>query len=650
MFFRRFFYSFLSVACALLLGAGAALAQAGSWQFVVDPNSGIGSTDAIAPSGPQLALRCLPPDRRATVPGYDSRPGVLTLLIAPTRADAAQNATRQFVFEVDGRAVSTLPMEFRPELGAVSAPLIMFSPLIERIKAGSVLSILDWQGERRTIGLTGSRAALESLLDYCRPTDAQQAAIPLPGFSCSTARSPTEVALCTVPALAEADRAMSAAFQRARSAGGDVSSLTREQAAWISRREGCAGDPACIQSQTNARQAALEAVTKTAQAPQPAPQAPSPAQPALQTFNVTGADTTAASPSQNPTAIAPTGPTLSGPSVGQRLGLWLIGNRPTMTVDLRLQQSIRSAGLPQGFPTLPANVNDRQTLALYYRSIAQQAASLPFPERITVDVAVNLYRPDTNAPVEMRFSQGRDATPNLQLQPTKPAALRTLHIQPPYRTGPVRLAETAPLPLPLPDTIRNLKGDDRTGFGPGALFQGERTFIRFTISLADPKVTLPIDAQTGARGSQQAGEAQMTVLEAAIYRQKPTRSNEPAAPEILMHRWTRGEGAAISAEAGDMDDLSTIAERYDLVATNDRLVHVPGIYRTQFGLPASGGNWREGAAPQAAALTMRIAALLNENPERTLDQEVVLGAAFTALTPLERDTVLPVGFQSSAQA
>jgi uncharacterized protein YecT (DUF1311 family) len=83
-----------------------------------------------------------------------------------------------------------------------------------------------------------------------RPADAQ----PSPPFSCKRASSPSEKAICGSFALASWDRSVHIGFQKAPDRGSDTAEQTRkEQKAWLSKRNACAADTACLAQEMFAR-------------------------------------------------------------------------------------------------------------------------------------------------------------------------------------------------------------------------------------------------------------------------------------------------------------------------------------------------------------------------------------------------------------
>lgn len=72
-------------------------------------------------------------------------------------------------------------------------------------------------------------------------------ATPAPTFACAEAGSPTEKAICADVDLAAWDRSVAQAFTEALARGRfEEKDLRAEQAAWLSERDGCGADAACI--------------------------------------------------------------------------------------------------------------------------------------------------------------------------------------------------------------------------------------------------------------------------------------------------------------------------------------------------------------------------------------------------------------------
>lgn len=64
---------------------------------------------------------------------------------------------------------------------------------------------------------------------------------------CAIILTPTDEAICARPALRRLDRAMAKQYQVALSiSGDDLPNLRAEQAQWITVRDACGGDEACI--------------------------------------------------------------------------------------------------------------------------------------------------------------------------------------------------------------------------------------------------------------------------------------------------------------------------------------------------------------------------------------------------------------------
>ena len=127
-----------------------------------------------------------------------------------------------------------------------------------------------------------SRAAFLALF-AATPATAQS-------FDCARARTPIELAICGVPALAAQDRALNDAYIAARANLRDDSpeaaALRDSQRAWISNRNRACGDgdPVCLAASYKSRLAAITAMAKAApaavspQAPASASAAPAPQQ------------------------------------------------------------------------------------------------------------------------------------------------------------------------------------------------------------------------------------------------------------------------------------------------------------------------------------------------------------------------------------
>jgi hypothetical protein len=67
-----------------------------------------------------------------------------------------------------------------------------------------------------------------------------------PSFNCRYARTPSERMVCSDPQLAEVDRELSRAFNRAMSGSPDPRALRREQDRWLAEREAAAPNPADV--------------------------------------------------------------------------------------------------------------------------------------------------------------------------------------------------------------------------------------------------------------------------------------------------------------------------------------------------------------------------------------------------------------------
>lgn len=69
-----------------------------------------------------------------------------------------------------------------------------------------------------------------------------------PSFDCARAGTPAEFAICASPTLAALDRALAGSYRAARDRLGAAGRqrLLDDQRAWLARRDGCGGDPACL--------------------------------------------------------------------------------------------------------------------------------------------------------------------------------------------------------------------------------------------------------------------------------------------------------------------------------------------------------------------------------------------------------------------
>ena len=83
-----------------------------------------------------------------------------------------------------------------------------------------------------------------------------------PSFDCALAGNATEKAICSSSELAQLDRQIAAAYAHARANGGGAS-LKQQQRHWISERNNCLNDVACIGDTIRMRLAALGALAPT---------------------------------------------------------------------------------------------------------------------------------------------------------------------------------------------------------------------------------------------------------------------------------------------------------------------------------------------------------------------------------------------------
>ena len=336
--------------------------------------------------------------------------------------------------------------------------------------------------------------------------------------------------------------------------------------------------------------------------------------------------------------------------VAQHLALWVIGQRPWLARDPGIYLEFKS--LPPDFPKKNYNgVKTEEDFARvtnrYLDAIVEKATDYSVPERIVVDVKVSLIQNLDGSQVRFLLSDASTPHANMGLEETVPAALRTLHIQSPYKSGMTRLTEISPVPLPLPEGLIK----DKTEVTVASrlrqwvdVFPESNLYVRFTLALQEGRIMLPMDTGTVTRNNSVAAEIQMHVLDAVLIRQ-PWGGKKGARPEeMVVHHWEL-ENANAPMSATSMDSLAEVAARYNLGTSDDgRLIHLNSFLRNKVGLGAGKDGWG-GGAHRAADLTLRAAAVIRAYPERRLDQRLAVKLAFEAMLPTERDAILPVGFQ-----
>lgn len=86
---------------------------------------------------------------------------------------------------------------------------------------------------------------------------APASAVERPSFDCSMAVSPTEKAICGNDRLARLDRAIAQAYRKLRADPNLTEELTKEQTAFLARRDTCGADVICLAREMDSRRAAL---------------------------------------------------------------------------------------------------------------------------------------------------------------------------------------------------------------------------------------------------------------------------------------------------------------------------------------------------------------------------------------------------------
>jgi len=86
---------------------------------------------------------------------------------------------------------------------------------------------------------------------------APAAAAERPSFDCGKANSPSEKAICASDRLARLDRAIATAFRELRKDVNLAEELPKEQTAFLTKRDSCGADIACLAGEMESRRAAL---------------------------------------------------------------------------------------------------------------------------------------------------------------------------------------------------------------------------------------------------------------------------------------------------------------------------------------------------------------------------------------------------------
>lgn len=345
-------------------------------------------------------------------------------------------------------------------------------------------------------------------------------------------------------------------------------------------------------------------------------------------------------------------------AVGSQLGIWLLGQRPSL---IRNPSFNLSFPLPAGYPEYvrpvhPGRLNLQeayefnamveQTRRDYLEGIAARAASETIPEHITLKVPARLLRREPGKPNELRLAGYGKLLVNHDLQPSIPAALRTLQMDVGNKMARVFLRESAPLPLPLPDELRAMDPPpDPTGRPGNELFPADEIFLRVTLALSDPQVLLPNDVERAGINRGPAAEIRAQVLEAGLFRKPRTRSNEPPAPETLLATWRR-DAATATAGSANLKTLEAFAGTYASGVEDGRLLSLSNWYLEATGAPRTLGPM--GVAPDVAAhhadLIIRANAVLERTPDRAFAPDLLQMLLEQLVDPLSRDGMVPPGF------
>ncbi|MCY1668984.1 lysozyme inhibitor LprI family protein [Rhizobium sp. SL86] len=342
--------------------------------------------------------------------------------------------------------------------------------------------------------------------------------------------------------------------------------------------------------------------------------------------------------------------------IARHLALWVIGQRPWLVREPGVYLEFSNNPLPPDFPTMNYNgAKGREEIARvtnqYLDAIAAKAADYALPDRIAVDVRVSLTQKVDGSQVRLTLSDVSTPHANMGLEETVPAALRTLQIQSPYDSGMARLTEVRPVPLPLPEGLAKDKTEVTLGSKPDQwvdVFPENNVYVRFTLALREGRIILTKAPGRAPGNHNVAAEIQMHVLDAVLIRQ-PWGGKKGARPdEIIVHHW-EVENTDAPMSVASLDSLEEVAARYNLGTSNDgRLIHLNSFLRKELGLGTEKGGWGD-STNRAADLALRAAAVIRAYPERKLDVLLAVKLAFDAMLPAERDAILPVGFQPTAQ-
>ncbi|WP_422071652.1 hypothetical protein [Tranquillimonas rosea] len=592
----------------------------GRWQFAPDASSWRGAAEVGVPGG-RVALECTRVGADpAAWPGPGAlrppTPGTFTLVVSQPSVIPPVGGAAMVTALVDGAVRGAVAMVHRQNGGAMEGTVPAAGPLVAGIGAGSRLTLSRPGAAPLSIGLSGSSAAIGALSAFC--------ATPLdPSLMVAAATAPATPPTSSGPAAAQPGSGGLAPLPMRGAQPG-----TQPSAGRFTPLPSATGGTTVAQAQ--GRLAPLPGLQAgPAASAQPAPQ------------GLTGEET-----------------------VSKALGLWLIGQRPGLGRDQRVQNALSNDELPPGYPVFqPIPQPDRKSLVgdyqryqqyrqaeqaarfAHFDAVAAHAATQAAPQVITLEIGANLRRTEPGTPVRLDLGSGGRYMPNRGLEASVPAALRTLHVQLGYNLGMALMREGAPLALPLPEAIRTIEpptGPNGTpGYDP---FPNEDVFLRATMTISDQRVLLPVDAQSPMSGSRPSAEFAAQVTQVHLFRKPRTRADAPPAPEVLLASWQRSDQPAV-AQTG-LNTLETFAATYAAGLEEGRLLNTSSAYREQTGQPrtlaSTGQDLNE--ASRTADLLIRAAAVLKASPERGFAESALLTLLDQVVDPLSRDGMVPPGF------
>lgn len=553
-----------------------------------------------------IAVRCMATPGSEPMQGVDPRAGVLTVFFGREITGPQTQSHRSIDLATGSRTTMNWPLSFDASVNVYALNTTLTQELQDRLERGAAFHIHSPQTGRLNAPIP--QPVGRDMVAACGARGIDPTA--LPAFQCDRVSHVTEHTICAVPQLAALDGRLDAAY------AGAPENLRASQLVWLGARNACRTDVGCIEQAMSERIALLGgqppsgAFGGTAEAPSGG---------ALLGFG------TAQAPSgHNETApVQPTADTLIGnDAVLDRFLMWAVAQNPRLAAERSIQQRLRNFDFPAGIPEVAARELDPAVWqARLEATIPYYVDNPPVQAILEQPLSVSRSHHDPNGPFEVSGA--------LTTRIGDTAAITRIILRDRLGSGSIGLTLHLDQPffLPAPDVFTPI---------PDAMIGPQKGRI-----IALVQVTLSEHVQDGGATYYRGGTARADIQSVTLVYRPKIRENGSFrdGPDQVLAVWTSEAtgGTAVPRPV----DARDIAGLFGGGASDDRYLVTAGNMPDGMGEMPSPQIQVSGPR-DGIILNMNLAALLNAQPERTLDPELAERVMRSVITEKERVELFPL--------